>query len=287
MKTVPMDQRPHAVDPPYLVSWNNKQALGWSAADDKFSFGPVYRSQLIEQRVRNATAGRRKMRLEQLVQAMEEPATEDIRSVALTTPLMRALGKPTSAKLKAAMAELRAWARTGGHRRDLDRDGRYDDDAAVTLMDAWWPRLLEATYKPVLGDDGYQRLQAMLAQSDAPVGQAPTNEPSFSDGWWGYVNKDLRDMFNKRKPKGRYSRGYCGNGSRSACRRILRRTLLDALGVSPAKLYGYGDCAKNPQAACFDQDQFTVASAVTVPNFPYQNRPTFQQTVELTRHLPR
>ena len=32
--------RPHAVDQPYLVSWNNKQAPGWAAADDKFSYGP-------------------------------------------------------------------------------------------------------------------------------------------------------------------------------------------------------------------------------------------------------
>jgi hypothetical protein len=94
-------------------------------------------------------------------------------------------------------------------------------------------------------------------------------------------------MFNKRKPRGRFSRGYCGNGSRKACRRLLRRTLLDALGDSKQKLYGYGDCAKNPQARCFDQDRFTVASAISVPDFHFQNRPTFQQTVELTRHLPR
>jgi acyl-homoserine lactone acylase PvdQ len=287
MKTVPMDQRPNAVDPPFLVSWNNKQAPGWSAADDKFSYGPVYRSAMIENRVKGATAGRRKMALQQLVQAMEEPATQDIRAVALTTPLMRALGKPTTPELRAAMSELRGWAAHGGHRRDLDKDGKYDDDDAVTLMDAWWPRLLEATYKPVLGDEAYAGLKDMLAQNDAPVGKAPTNEPSFSDGWWSWVNKDLRDMFNRRKPKGRYSRGYCGSGSRKACRRLLRRTLLDAMGDSHTKLYGYGDCAKNPQASCFDKDRFTVASAVTVPDFPYQNRPTFQQTVELTRRLPR
>src|SRR5205085_1267548 len=130
--------------------------------------------------------------------------------------------------------------------------GRYDDDAAVTLMDAWWPRLLEATYKPALGLTAYGRLKDMLVQGEPNVGQAATSEPSFSDGWYGYVNKDLRTMFNKRKPRGRFSRGYCGNGSRTACRRLLRRTLRDALGDPPQQLYGYADCAKNPQASCFD-----------------------------------
>ena len=94
-------------------------------------------------------------------------------------------------------------------------------------------------------------------------------------------------MFNKRKPRGRFSRGYCGNGSRTACRRLLRRTLIDARSDAKQKLYGYGDCASNPQARCFDQDRFTVASAISVPDFPFQNRPTFQQTVELTQKLPR
>ena len=48
MTTLPFDEHPHAVDQPYLVSWNNKQAPGWAAADDKYAYGPIYRSQLIE-----------------------------------------------------------------------------------------------------------------------------------------------------------------------------------------------------------------------------------------------
>ena len=40
-------KHPHAVDPPYLVSWNNKQAPGWAAADDKYAYGPLFRSQMI------------------------------------------------------------------------------------------------------------------------------------------------------------------------------------------------------------------------------------------------
>src|SRR5207244_11948293 len=96
-------------------------------------------------------------------------------------------------------------------------------------------------------------VRGVLGLGGPPVGEAATDYPGFSDGWWSYVNKDLRDMFNHRKPLGRLSRGYCGNGSRQACRLLLRRTLLDALTDSHAKLYGYGDCQSDPQARCFDQ----------------------------------
>jgi hypothetical protein len=226
------------------------------------------------------------MALQDLVRAMEEPATMDIRAFALTRPLLRALGKPTNPRLREAMARLSAWAASGGHRRDLDKDGKYDDDDAVTLMDAWWPRLINGAYGPALGEAAFKRAKDMLEIGGPPVGESGT-APAFSDGWWGYVNKDLRGMFNARKPPGRFSRGYCGSGSRAACRRVLRRTLLDALGDSKQALYAHGDCQSNPQARCFDQNRFTVASAVGVPDFHFQNRPTFQQTVELTQKLPR
>ena len=65
------------------------------------------------------------------------------------------------------------------------------------------------------------------------------------------------------------------------------QALKDALGVSKADLYGRGDCASDAQASCFDMNRSTIASAVSTPPFPFQNRPTFQQVVELTQKLPR
>jgi len=286
MATVPFAAHPHAIDQPYQVSWNNKQAPGWAAADDKFSFGPVYRSQMLEARVRAAIAGKKKMALEQLVQAMDEPATEDVRSFALIPTLLRALGRPRDPKLRAAIDLLAAWRVAGGHRRDLDKDGKYEDDAAVTLMDAWWPRLLKTEFGGVLGDDAMKALQAMVGFGGPPVGGNP-GASGFSDGWFGFVSKDLRDLFNRRAPRAPWSRVYCGGGSRAACRKALRASLRDALGVSKKDLYGKGKCAGDPEASCFDKNRFTVASAVSVPEFPFQNRPTFQQTVELTQRLPR
>jgi hypothetical protein len=34
-------------------------------------------------------------------------------------------------------------------------------------------------------------------------------------------------------------------------------------------------------------NRWTSASGIEVPPFPFQNRPTFQQVVELTKALPR
>src|SRR5258708_1074665 len=80
---LPAAQHPHTTDQDYLVSWNNKQAPGWAAADDKWDFGAVFRSQMIEDRIKAGIAGGRKLTISQLVQAMDEPATEDLRAVKL------------------------------------------------------------------------------------------------------------------------------------------------------------------------------------------------------------
>ncbi len=287
MRTVPLDARPHTTDQRYLVSWNNKQAPRFAAADDVFGYGPVYRSQMIEAFVRKATAGKAKMTIEQLVQAMEEPASQDIRGVKLVPLLRRTLGKIADPKLKAAMDTLAAWSRRGSHRRDLDKDGKDEDGEAIAIMDAWWPLLLQAEFGPTLGDDAVAAVKRMVAfPQNAGEGATPS-APAFSDGWYGYVYKDLRDLINRKKPKGKFSRVYCGGGKKAKCRQALLGSLAQALTVTREQLYAHGSCASDPDAACWDQNRWTVAVGVSVPPFPFQNRPTFQQTVEVQKHLPR
>ncbi|MCW2967499.1 MAG: hypothetical protein JWM71_1271 [Solirubrobacteraceae bacterium] len=284
-KLVSQSAMPHAVDQPYLVSWNNKQAPGFAAADDKFTFGPIYRSALIADRVKAATSGTRKMTIEQLVQAMEEPASEDIRGVELVPILAKAMGTITDPKVKAAMDTLQAWAAGGAHRRDLDKDGADEFGSAIQIMDAWYPKLVTAEFQPTLGKPAVAALKAMVPYPDGE-GTDPS-APDFADGWWGFVSKDLRDLFDSAHVKGRWSRVYCGGGSAAKCRALLQRTLAASLSVTKQQLYGFGDCAKDADAACYDQNRWTTASAISIPPFPFQNRPTFQQVVELTRHLPR
>jgi acyl-homoserine lactone acylase PvdQ len=289
MSTVGLDARPHAVDPAYLVSWNNKQAPRWAAADDKFSYGPVFRSQMIERRVRSAIRGRRKATLAQLVQAMEEPASQDLEAWALMPILRRALGRPSDPRLRDAIGLLSRWARAGAHRRDLDGNGAYEDERAVEIMDAWWPRLVDAEFGSALGSEALSALKTVLRPASVLPGDGPA-APDYDDGWWGFVSKDLRDVLGRRV-RHHWSRGYCGGPRRrgrvARCRRALRSSLRAALAVTPAQLYGTGECASTPDAHCFDLNRATIASGVDMPPAPFQNRPTFQQTVELTRRLGR
>ena len=75
-------------------------------------------------------------------------------------------------------------------------------------MDAWWTPLVRAIYDPVLGEALVDRIRAInpFHQAPGPGGSA------FFDGWYGYVEKDLRTLLGKRV-RGRYSRRYCGGGS--------------------------------------------------------------------------
>ncbi len=283
---LPFSKHPQQIDPDYLVSWNNKQAPEWAAADDNYGYGPLQRQQLIADKVRAATKGKKKMTITQLVQAMAEPATQDLRGYRLLPLLFEAIGKPKSAQLKGALRTLKAWHNAGAHRRDLNRDGVDEETPAIQLMDAWWPKLVEAEFKPVLGAKAFERLSGMLQIGDS-IGGSP-DAPAFYDGWWGYVSKDLRGVLGQG-PKGAFSREYCGGGSVGKCQQVLQKALKEALKVTPAELYGGGNgkCAADPQPACFDQNRPQVTAGVELGHFPFQNRPTFQQVVTLTRRLGR
>jgi acyl-homoserine lactone acylase PvdQ len=280
---LPQDEIPHAVDPRHLLSWNNKQAPGWAASDDNYAYGPLQRVQLLERFVRRGIRGEREMNLAELVRAMEEPATQDLRAVKLLPLLLRAIGEPRSKKLREAIELLREWRASGGHRRDLDQDGIYEDNEAVMLMDAWWPLLVRAEFRGPLGEDLYEEVQETLVVGDH-TRESPA-APSYFSGWWGYVSKDLRAVFGKR-PQGGLSRPYCGDGSKSRCRATLRRSLADALEITPEQLYAFGACEDDPQPSCWDKNRSVIASGVSVGPAPFQNRPTFQQIVSLERGVP-
>ena len=282
---LPFAAHPHVTDQDYLVSWNNKQAPGWAAADDQWGYSPIFRSQLIEDRIKADIARGRRTTIAQLVQSMDEPATEDIRAVLLLPIIFKAIGTPSSPALRSALAELHAWAAAGGHRRDLTRSGHDQYTPAIELMDAWWPKLLNAEFGPMLGTDAMNAVQTINGFGGT----------DFAEGWFGYVSKDLRRVFAIGHELGAYSRAYCGNlpgrrfsarTLRARCRSALQSSLAAALSVTPQELYG-STCPKDPEPACSDQNTWTGVSAISIPAFPYQNRPTFQQVVTLTRHVPR
>ena len=217
---LPFSKHPQAIDPEMLVSWNNKQAPEWAAADDQYDYGPIHRQQMIADRVRGDIKGSKKMSISQLVQAMEEPATEDLRGYRLLPIIFKAIGKPKSAALREALATLRTWHQNGAHRRDLDRNGEDEETPAIELMDAWWPKLVRAEFRPTLGKKAFEHLEGMLEIGDH-TGGSP-NAPDFFDGWWGYVYKDLRDLYGP-KPRRPTAASTAAAARRRSARRCWKR----------------------------------------------------------------
>jgi hypothetical protein len=279
-KYTPAKQHPQTVDQPYITSWNNKQAKGYSAADDKWSYSPVFRSQLLDAGIRKGLAHGAKMNLTQLVTAMENAGTQDLRGVQDLPYALKILGRQKDPALKAAIAKRPAWRRGGAPPRDLNKDGKYDESDTVRIMDAWFPLWVAGEFKGPLGDDAYKRLQGLNEIDNDPNNGGAHLGSAYDDSWYGYINKDLRRVLGM-KEKGRYSRGYCGGGSRKKCRAMLASTLVQAAKTPATDIYkGDSKCTDGDQW-CWDAVSFRALGAVTQPLIHWINRPTFQQAVEI------
>ncbi|CAN5400634.1 penicillin acylase family protein [soil metagenome] len=279
----PQSKHPQVVDQRYLTSWNNKEAPGYGA--DGFSYTSVYRSQSLDERIKPLIKGKRKTTLPKLADAMEDAGTVDLRGSQVLPFALDVIkhNKIRNPKIAKAVRQLNRWTRSGAHRRDFDDNGTYDDAAAVRIMDAWWPRLIKAEFKPSLGKDLYNTV-GFHDDAPGPVGS------SYNSVTYGYAQKDLRSALRKRV-KGDYSQVYCGKGKFSRCRKAMTHSLAAALKhTSDAELYpGNPDSAcvdvgiNDPQY-CHDTVRHRATGAITQPPIEWINRPTFQQVVEIKGH---
>jgi acyl-homoserine lactone acylase PvdQ len=273
---------------PYLTSWNNKQAPGFAGADSDV-YSSVYRSQMLDAQIEPHIAGARKLTLAGLVEAMGEAATTDLRAERVLPLALAVIGTPADPRLAGAVAELRDWVASGSHRRDRDGDGRYEHADAIRILDAFWPLWMRAQFEPSLGAALFDKLVAAHELDNAPNNHGDHLGSAYQTGWYGYAAKDLRRVLG-RSVKAPYSKRYCGAGRRARCRALLTDALSRALDSSPAKLYADADCAQAGKAgdqACFDAIAFRATGAVTQPMIAWQNRPTYQQAVEIPAHRPR
>jgi hypothetical protein len=264
----PQGAHPQVVDQTFLTSWNNRQAPGYNTG-----YSSLYRSQPLDDRIRRDIAGAGKATLAELISAMEDAGTVDLRGDRVLPWIMRVIDTQpvTDPALKPALQQLRAWRAAGAHRIDRNKDGVYEHGGAIRTMDAWWPRLLEAQFKPTLGT-------ALFGQTpfghDAPgrLGSA------FNSSSYGYVHKDLRQLLGMNV-RGPYSRVYCGQGNLGSCRTALLNSLRDALQHdSNAELYGGQTPVEH------DKIGFRAVGGITQPLIPWVNRPTFQQAVQVQGH---
>ncbi len=274
------DAHPQAVDQPYLVNWNNKQAKAYRSSDDN-AYSSTYRSVLLEDRVKRGIAGDKKLTLPQLIDAMEVAGTGDLRAWVDLPLALKVIGKPSDPTLRDAVGKLRAWRRDGGQRRDRDRNGVYEHSDAIRIMDAWWPRWLEAQFMPALGPKAFETLTKTVAIDNPPNSHQGS---SYQGSFYGYVSKDLRTVLGERV-RGKYSRVYCGSLKR--CRAALRRSLAAALKVPAGEVYSGDPLCKDGDQWCYDAVQQRPIGGAKQPLIHWINRPTYQQANEISKRLPR
>ena len=273
---VPFTGHARGINPPSgaILNWNNRPAANVGASDSNFAYGSVHRNDLL----RAAVAGRKKHTLATLTGAMNKAATQDLRA-ARVWPVIRAVlqtGSAPSARAEAAAGLVDDWRVSGSSRLDRDLDGKVDDPGAAVL-DAAWPKLVDAVMSPVLGPL-LDRLVALHGRSD----DAGPGGSSYISGWYGYVDKDLRTLLG-REVRGPYSRRYCGAGVLASCREALWAAL-DAAAAVLEKSQGLAPSAWRADATA---ERIRFTSGVLPDTMRWTNRPTFQQLMSFSGHRPR
>jgi acyl-homoserine lactone acylase PvdQ len=288
MRVHPFSRHPQVVDQRYIISWNNKQAHGLRGPDENV-FSSAYRSLLLEDRVKGALRGGRKLTLPETIDIMEVAGTTDLRAHVVLPLALRIIGTPADPELGKGVGLLREWRRAGGLRKDADGDGVYEHTDAIRIMDAWWPLWVKAQFEPVLRKPALDALIQTTEIDNSPNNHGDHLGSAYQGAWYGYVRKDLRTVLGRRV-KGRYAREYCGRGSLKRCRRALRASLRAAMAVPAKDLYGHDEvCAaqKRTDQWCYDAVRFRPVGGATQPLIHWINRPTYQQANEIQGRAPR
>jgi acyl-homoserine lactone acylase PvdQ len=266
---------PQSVNPASgaILDWNSKPARSWGASDSNWSYGSVQRKDLL-----TAALGTGKRDAAQLVAAANKAATQDLRVLEVWPAIadVLATGPAPSLRERTAVDLVTAWRAAGGSRLDRDFDGKIDH-AGAAVMDAAWPLIARAVMRPVLGD-----LVERLAQLHRISDDANSQGSAYQDGWYGYVEKDLRALLGR--PVARpYSQRYCGGGDIDACRNALWAAIAEACTALAAK-QGVEPTTWRADARA---ERINFTTGLLTDTLAWTNRPTFQQVMSFKGHRPR
>ncbi|MBB6172864.1 acyl-homoserine lactone acylase PvdQ [Nocardiopsis mwathae] len=293
---LPPDRHPNALNPDYLVNWNNKIARGYTSG---YGTGSVHRGDLLDARVAGLIDDGHKFTVASLTRVMTEAGVADLRAERVLPQLLRVIDTAPveDPELAATVAGLRDWLEDGALRREPRRDaGHYAHADAIRVLDAWWPLLVRAQFQPELGSDLYTGLTGIVQVDESPSGslggepgdvkQGQTHKgSSFQYGWWSYVDKDLRNVLGDdvRAPLGQ---AYCGGGDVGACRTALLDSLAQAAAAPASDVYpGDAHCSAGDQV-CADAVIHSQLGGIGMWPIAWQNRPTYQLALQFTERRP-
>jgi acyl-homoserine lactone acylase PvdQ len=318
---LPRHKHVHETDPKqgFFVSWNNKPAPGFSAADDQYGYGPTYRSQmLVHQLKHQLKIHHDKLTRADVVKAMETAASQDLDGLTVLPQLLKYVkGHHEPKGVHKMLKVLNKWNNSGAHRRKTKTTkAQYKDHAAVAIMDELEPNLIKAVYNKLLGGPGltgqgstggaatpgYKILPMQFVNTpnsgDAHLGSA------YDGGWEGYMQKTFQQL-RGHHPADPFTsvikKHWCTHGP-SSCHKAIKKALKKTYkklkkdnGSGKVKSWtkdtalvhdenSSGDSGETmPQ---YDAISFRPLGVVTQPLIDWQNRPTFQQVVEFPARRP-
>ncbi len=282
----------------YLANWNNSAARGWWAADSNGTFGPTHRMELLQQRLKSFKASGRKHDVGSMIEVMGDAAYTDLRGQHLLPLLLQIMQRGTlSADQQAVVAMMQAWMDEGSnrwingepglgsYRRDRDADGVYDMRAAVVLMDAWYPKLIDTVLPQMVAVEA-QGASLLTGRYDAPRAQGS----AYQEGWYQHMKRVLEVALNKPGHTN-YRVLKCANANGlDACREAVLAALdqaLATLGGLANQANWNGTQLANQQGEAgatveeYDNVHHTSFSFLPVSTIHWINRPTWQQVVQV------
>src|SRR4051794_17762849 len=253
-----------------LVNWNNKPAPGFGASDSEWSYGSIHRVQMLNAGI----DAKQQHDLASVTSAMNKAATQDLRDTGTFLDALTGVldtGPPPSARAAQMEVLLKEWRATGSSRLDRDLDGKMDAGAAPAIMDAIYPKVVDAIFDPVLGPQG--DLFSQLEGHDISGG--------YTGGRINQADKDLRELTGT-KFKTPFKTKFCGAGDLAACRTALWAAI-DAAGHELATAQGSEDPAQWTSDANAERIHF--APGILPTTIRFTNRPSgIQQVLSFSGH---
>ena len=168
----------------------------------------------------------------------------------------RCSAPPSDPQLADAAKTLAIWLYFGSHRRDKDAQRR---DTTTSAPCRSWTRGGRGPSRRCSsrrsGRALYDRITGMIGLDNEPNNHGSHLGSAYQDGWYGYVQKDLRRLLGESVQQP-FSRGYCGGGepgpvpSRAGRARSRRRW-----PYRRRRCYQTAGCT-NGDETCFDAVRF-------------------------------
>ena len=283
-RTPPLAEHPQVIDQRYLTSWNNKQARGLPRRGRQLLLRadlPLADARRADQA--SGSRAKSKMSLPELIDAMEDAGTVDLRGDAVAALALKVIGKPERPAAAPArsttLQRLGHPARTGATATTTAPTTQAE---AVRIMDAWWPR--------------WVRGRVPARRSAAPLYRGIDEHPADS------TTRRTTTARTSAPPTGRLvrlrqrtcarcsatgrgpllARSTAAAASLARCRKALRSSLQGRAGGPDARALRHDRvCTRTGDQMVLRRGPPRAVGGATQPPIHWINRPTFQQAVEI------